>query len=64
MNSKIVRKEQYLIRSKQQQIYTVKQNKVALNVDNINEFKRYIVKDDKDYDTLAYGHYKIDSQII
>jgi hypothetical protein len=55
----VVRKEQYLIQAKKHQIYTVKQNKVALNAEDKDEFKRYIC--DNKIDTLAYGHYQIDS---
>jgi hypothetical protein len=52
--NKTIRRVQYMIRSKIHQIYTIKQNKIALNED---EFKRFIGYDK--VDTLAYGHYKI-----
>ena len=42
---------------KKHQIYTLKQNKVALNEDDNEEFKRYICKNK--INTLAHGHYKI-----
>lgn len=40
----IIRKKQFMIRSKNHQIYTTKQNKVALNEDDKEEFKRYILE--------------------
>jgi hypothetical protein len=49
-----IRKEQYMIRAKEHKIYTIKQNKVALNEDNRDEFKKYICENK--IDTLAYGH--------
>ena len=55
--NKSVRKEQYMIRAQKHQICTIKQNKVALNEDNNEEYKRYIL--DNKYDTLAHGHYNI-----
>ena len=48
-------REQYNIRSYDHQLYTEKQNKVALSpFDN----KRHILKDG--INTLALGHYKIE----
>ena len=56
--NKIIRKEQYLIQSKKREIYTIKQNKVALNNEDSDEYreeyKRYIINNNMD--TLAYGH--------
>ena len=46
-----------MIRAQKRQIYTIKQNNVALNDDDKEEFKRYIL--DNKYDTLAHGHYMI-----
>jgi hypothetical protein len=43
-----------MIQAKKHKIYTIKQNKVALNEDNRDEFKRYICENK--IDTLAYGH--------
>lgn len=54
---KVIRKEQFMIQAKRHQIYTLKQNKVALNENDKEEFKRYICKNK--VDTLAHGHYKI-----
>lgn len=46
-----------MIQAKRNQIYTLKQNKVALNEDDNEEFKRYI-RNNK-INTLVYGHYKV-----
>ncbi len=46
-----------MIRTQKHQIYTIKQNKVALNEDDKEEFKRFIL--DNKYDTLAHGHYSL-----
>ena len=46
-----------MIQAKKHQIYTTKQNKVALNEDDRDEFKRHICENK--IDTLAHGHYKI-----
>jgi hypothetical protein len=54
LKNKTIRKEQYMIQAKKHKIYTIKQNKVALNEDNRDEFKRYICENK--IDTLAYGH--------
>lgn len=57
--NKIIRKEQYLIQSKKHELYTIKQNKVALNNEDTDgyreEYKRYILNNNN-IDTLAYGH--------
>jgi hypothetical protein len=63
LENKVIRKEQFLIQTKKHQIYTIKQNKVALNEDDKEEFKRYILRairleEDKVF-TLAHGHYQI-----
>ena len=58
-DNEIMRKEQFMIRAKMHKIYTIRQNKMVFNKDDIEEYKRHI--DDKNHkiDTLAYGHYKI-----
>jgi hypothetical protein len=57
LKNKVSRKEQYMTQAKRHQIYTIKQNKVALNEDDKEEFKRYILENR--IDTLAHGHYQI-----
>ena len=59
LESKVIRKEQNMIQAKKHTIYTIKQNKVALNDDDNSkeEFKRYILENK--IDTLAHGHHKI-----
>lgn len=52
--------EQYSIRSKKHELYTIAMQKVALNP---FDDKRYIIKPDG-IDTLAWGHYKIDSETM
>ena len=53
-NKSIIKKEQYNIRSYNHQVFTEKQNKVALSP---YDDKRYILEDQ--IHTLAWGHYKI-----
>jgi hypothetical protein len=57
LKNKVSRKEQYMIQAKRHQIYIIKRNKVALNEDDKEEFKRYILENK--IDTLAHGHYQI-----
>jgi len=57
LQNKIVRKEQYRIQSKNHEINTIKQNKIALNLEDGNEYKRYILENK--IDTLAHEHYLI-----
>jgi hypothetical protein len=57
-NNKTIRKEQGLLRSHKHQIYTIIQNKVALNEQKEQtESKRLICEDE--VQTLAFGHYKL-----
>lgn len=51
-------RKQYSIRSKSHRVYTISQQKIALNP---FDDKRYIIKPDG-IDTLAWGHYKLDSE--
>lgn len=51
-------RKQYSIRSIKHDVYTISMQKVALNP---FDDKRYIIKPDG-IDTLAWGHYKIDSE--
>jgi hypothetical protein len=44
LKNKVYRKEQFMIQAKRHQIYTIKQNKVALNEDDKEEFKRHILE--------------------
>lgn len=57
IEGKVIRKEQFMIQAKKYQFYTLKQNKVALNEHDKQEFRRYICENKSD--TLAHGHYKI-----
>jgi hypothetical protein len=52
----IVRKEQHVIQANDNQLYTMKQSKLALNKINQSEFKSHII--DK-VNTMNYGHYKL-----
>jgi hypothetical protein len=54
---KTVRKEQYVIQAKDNQLFTMKQNKLAPNKIDQSEFKSHIL-DDKEK-TMNYGHYKL-----
>lgn len=53
-------REQQTIRSKQHNLYTVSMKKIALNP---FDDKRYLIKPEG-VDTLAWGHYKIDSETM
>jgi hypothetical protein len=53
---KVVRKEQHVIQAKDNQLYTMKQNKLALNTVDQSEFKSHIVDE---VNTMNYGHYKL-----
>uniref|UniRef100_A0A1I7WTN6 Ribosome biogenesis protein RPF2 homolog n=1 Tax=Heterorhabditis bacteriophora TaxID=37862 RepID=A0A1I7WTN6_HETBA len=52
----IVRKEQHVIQAKDNQLFTMKQNKLALNKISQSEFKSHII--DK-VNTMNYGHYRL-----
>ena len=54
LEGKVIRKEQFMIQAKRHQIYTLKQNKVALNEDDKEEFK-ICIRNNK-INTLAHGH--------
>lgn len=51
-------RKQYSIRSKSHNVYTISTNKIALNP---FDDRRYIIKPDN-IDTLAWGHYLLDSE--
>lgn len=53
-------RKQYSIRSMKHNVYTISMQKIALNP---FDDKRYIIKPDG-IDTLAWGHYKLDSEIM
>jgi hypothetical protein len=55
----IVRKDQHAIQAKDNQLFTMKQNKIALNKINQLEFKSHII--DR-VNTMNYGHYKLREQ--
>lgn len=57
-NNCIEMRKQYSIRSKAHKVYTISMQKIALNP---FDDKRYIIKPDC-IDTLAWGHYQIDSE--
>lgn len=53
-------RKQYTIRSRDHELYTISMQKIALNP---FDDKRYIIKPDG-IDTLAWGHYKLDSETM
>lgn len=53
-------RKQYTIRSRQHEVYTISMQKIALNP---FDDKRYIIKPGG-IDTLAWGHYKLDSETM
>lgn len=53
-----LKREQNTIRSIKHNVYSICQNKVALNP---SDDKRYIIKQSQRVDTLAWGHYEIDA---
>lgn len=59
-NNCIEIRKQYSIRSKNHNIYTISMEKVAMNP---YDDRRYIIKPDC-IETLAWGHYKIDSETM
>lgn len=58
MNNSIKSREQFTIRSKKHELYTISMKKIALNPFND---KRYIIRPDC-IDTLAWGHYSLDTE--